>query len=364
VGVHVETAIVFVAPVVLAAMVAEARIGRRQGIEVYRWPSVVSDLSCMVASLVGKSVVGVSAAGCYAFVERHLGILDLDARSPAVWVSGFLLMDLMLWCRHWACHRVGLFWALHAVHHQSPDLNIGTANRIPWLQDLQVMPFVFVSAIVGFPAPVFATHLALATAWALWTHTRVVGRLGWLEAVIITPSHHRVHHACNGPYLDRNYGAVLVVWDRLFGTFEPETIEPVYGSPHSTDELCAFRANARPFVELFARARRAPTWLGAFETLWRPPSWDPVSRREELPQLAAAIVEGKAPQGVPYLKLAVLVSCAALALVPLFSNEVPVVGKLAIGAIAFAALGGLSSAASSWRSAADAGHEELLVGSK
>lgn len=169
-------------------------------------------------------------------------------------------------------HRVGLWWAIHAVHHQSPHLNLLVALRIGWLADLSSWVFYLPLALLGARFEEVVLVRGLLALYQFPLHTQWIGRLGVLEAVLVTPSHHRVHHGSDAAYVDRNYGGLLIVWDRLFGTFAREAAPPRYGLGEPPPSLAA--ANVVEWVRL-GRRLRAARWRDRLLLPFRPPAWEP-----------------------------------------------------------------------------------------
>jgi sterol desaturase/sphingolipid hydroxylase (fatty acid hydroxylase superfamily) len=200
------------------------------------------------------------------------------------WPLAFVLDDLAYYVFHRSAHRVRWFWASHVIHHSSQHYNLSTALRQTWTGFLS-LAFVFRLPLflIGFPPALVFFCAALNLVYQFWIHTEAVGRMpAWFEAVMNTPSHHRVHHATNARYLDRNYAGVFIVWDRLFGTFEPETdAEPCrYGIVH---QLGSFNVVRAAFHEWLAIARdivRAPSWSARWGYIAGPPGWSPDGSRE------------------------------------------------------------------------------------
>lgn len=154
--------------------------------------------------------------------------LRVDTQAWQAWVLLFVLDDLCYYAFHRVHHEVRLFWASHVVHHSSGRYNLSTAVRQTWTP-MTGLPFWLVLPLLGFAPWMVLTQQSISLIYQFWIHTERVGRLGPLEWVLNTPSHHRVHHGSNAGYLDVNYGGILIVWDRLFGTFRPEVERPVYG---------------------------------------------------------------------------------------------------------------------------------------
>src|SRR4051812_7775689 len=145
------------------------------------------------------------------------------------WLVAIAGVDFLYYWWHRLSHRVNLLWAAHVVHHQSEDYNLAVALRQSVTTSATLFPFYALLAFAGVPPLQLAVSTSLSTLYQFWIHTELVPRVPWLERLLNSPSAHRVHHAINVRYLDKNHAATLMVWDRLFGTFEPETEAPVYG---------------------------------------------------------------------------------------------------------------------------------------
>jgi alkylglycerol monooxygenase len=156
--------------------------------------------------------------------------LSFDASNPLAWVAITLLVDLAFYWSHRAMHRMNLLWTVHAVHHQSEHLNLLVALRIGWFSVFASWLFYLPLALLGVTLEMTLVARAISSAYQFWLHTQLIGTLGPLEYIFVTPSHHRVHHATNATYLDKNYGGMFIVWDRMFGTFAREREAPVYGT--------------------------------------------------------------------------------------------------------------------------------------
>jgi alkylglycerol monooxygenase len=241
----------------------------------YRLADSISSLSCGV----GQQVTGVFVHLAfplvpYVFLHTHYRVATLSP-SPLTWLLLVLGVDLGYWTYHWASHRVGFLWAMHAVHHQSEEYNLSTALRQSWLTAVVSWVFYTPMALLGFPPAMFVTVYTLDIVYQFWIHTRAVRTLGPLEWLFNTPSHHRVHHGIDPRYIDKNYAGIFIIWDRLFRTFEREDGEPVYGIVKPLASWNPFWANFGPWVELWQRSR-ASRRLGDKLYAWvAPPAWRP-----------------------------------------------------------------------------------------
>jgi sterol desaturase/sphingolipid hydroxylase (fatty acid hydroxylase superfamily) len=248
-------------PLFFVAIGTELVVGRMGWGRVrYHFPTAIADLACGITQ---------QASTFFLAPVLVLPFAAIDAAVP--WeLSGlgghllaFLGVDAMYYAWHRFTHECRLGWLTHVVHHQSEDYNLAVALRQTLTSAISSVPFYLPLAALGVPTEIFLLHTALNTLYQFWIHTEAIGKLGPLEWVLNTPSHHRVHHGVNPEYLDKNYAGVLIIWDRLFGTFEPEVATPVYGTVVPSRTTNPLRANVEPFVALARQCRSAPTWSDA-----------------------------------------------------------------------------------------------------
>lgn len=217
-------------PFFLLAIGLEYLYGRAIGRDTYRLNDSINSLSLGVLStstkLLGLGVGG----GVFALAQQHAP-LALDPHSPWTWLAALLLYDFCYYWFHRISHERTLFWASHVVHHQSEEFNLTTALRQTSTGFLFGWVFYIPCFLAGIPTEVFVTVGSAHLIYQFWIHSRHIPKLGPLEWVLVTASNHRVHHAQNPAYVDRNYGGLLIIWDRLFGTFAEEREEEpcVYG---------------------------------------------------------------------------------------------------------------------------------------
>ncbi|PTL77591.1 sterol desaturase family protein [Vitiosangium sp. GDMCC 1.1324] len=261
-------------PLFFLLMGVEWLCGRLQGRRVFRGPDVFANLALGAAQTVFGTVAVGLLAGAYVTLYQYR-LLDISTSSALAWVVLMLGVDFCYYWFHRASHRMNLTWAAHAPHHQSEDYNLAVALRQGPVQPLFSRVFYLPLAFLGFPPAMFATAAALNTLYQFWVHTELIGRLGPLEWVLVTPSHHRVHHACNGRYLDKNHGGILIIWDRLFGTFEPEAERVTYGTVKPVRTFNPLSAALAPFRELAALSWKTPRLWNKLELWFRPPEWYP-----------------------------------------------------------------------------------------
>ncbi len=261
-------------PVFLLAMGLELLVARGQRRRVYRLQDALADLGCGVAQQVAGVFIGATLLAVYERLFLRAALIHFPDGSAWPWLVAFVWVDVAYYWWHRASHRVSFLWAVHAVHHQSEDYNLAVALRQAILSTITSFPFYLPMVLMGVPTLVFATMLALSTLYQFWIHTELVRRLGPLERWLNTPSAHRVHHAVNPRYLDRNFAAVLIVWDRVFGTYAPEREPPVYGVTKPLRSFNPMWAQLQPWSELVDRSRRLHG-LDRLRVWWRSPDWSP-----------------------------------------------------------------------------------------
>ncbi len=195
------------------------------------------------------------------------------------WIVLFVAYDLCYYFAHRAGHEINLFWAAHSIHHQSEEYNLTTALRQTSSGGFNVIFYVPLY-MWGVPIEAIATVGALNLIYQYWVHTRHINTLGWMEWVFVTPSNHRVHHGQNPEYIDKNHGGVFIIWDRLFGTFQPELpgVETIYGVRRSLNNFSPFAANIQVWWSLLLDAIRAKRWRDKLTIWFKPTGWRPADQ--------------------------------------------------------------------------------------
>ncbi len=260
-------------PFFFVLMVAEWAYARRTGKNLYRMNDTIAALTCgMGDQLLGLLTAGITLAAYQGVLERW-AVMEWSVSDLSTWAAGMVLVDLFYYAYHRFSHRVNLGWATHVVHHQSEDYNLAVALRQSWFSKAYSWVFYIPLALLGLPAVVWLTCYALNLVYQFWIHTQAIGRLGPLEWVLNTPSHHRVHHGTNPKYIDKNYAGILIVWDRLFGTFQEEDEAVVFGVIKPIRSWNAIVANVMPFVTLAQTSARQPDLLSKVRVWVAPPGW-------------------------------------------------------------------------------------------
>jgi len=296
--------IVLATPVFFLLIAIEAFVGWRRGRVTYAWSDTLNSIGLGMMSQVVGVFTKLFTLGIYQWVYAHAALLPLGARSPGVWLGALLAYDFLYYWLHRAGHTVALFWAAHVVHHQSEEYNLSTALRQTGSGWLAGWLFYLPLALLGVPPLVFAVVALVDLLYQFWVHTRQIGRLGWFDRWFCAPSNHRVHHAVDDIYLDRNYGGILIVWDRLFGSFQPELDgHPChYGTRSPLRSWNPVWANLEVYAALWHDCRHAARWGDKLRVWFKPPGWRPadVARRFPKPRF----VPGASPRYAPALTTA------------------------------------------------------------
>ena len=294
-------------PAFIILIVAEMIYARMTGRAEYEPRDTAASLIMGLGNTVSGVVLGGIAVAWFVFIERF-AVFDI---GWALWAFAlcFVLDDFVYYWSHRFAHTVRWWWADHVIHHSSQHYNLSTALRQPWLSPLSLKFIIFGSwlVLIGFPPAMVAFVGALNLVYQFWIHTEAVGKM-WapIEAVFNTPSHHRVHHATNPRYLDRNYAGVFIVWDRMFGTFEPERAdEPCrYGIVRNLGTYNPLKICLHEWVGIIKDVRSAKTFGEALGYWFGPPGWSPDGSRDSSKTLKARwraqreaeLGEGEAPR--------------------------------------------------------------------
>ncbi len=219
----------------------------------------------------------------YVFVEQHFAIFE-PGNSWLIWVVAFVLHDFFYYWNHRLGHEMNILWASHVVHHSSEEYNLTTAIRQTGTGFLSVF-FYLPMAILGIDPVIAFSVGALNLVYQFWVHTQHVGKLGWYEWFFVTPSNHRAHHAQNDIYIDKNYGGVFIVWDRLFGTYQEELdSEPViFGITGAVKSWNPLWINAQVYAQLAHDAWHTENWWHKLTIWFRRTGWRPADVAERYP---------------------------------------------------------------------------------
>lgn len=242
-------------PLFAAMIAAEAWWARRHGSAEYAdnrdtWGNILLGFG----SIAWGVLFGLATIYIYLFFYE-IAPYKFPADAWWTWVALFFVDDLVYYIFHRVSHESRLFWNFHVVHHSSEHYNLSVAVRQSWFSGILHWMFYAPIMLLGFAPWMFVLMHGFNLIYQFWIHTKFISKLGWLEYVLNTPSHHRVHHGVNEAYLDKNYGGVLIIWDRLFGSFAPETEEPRYGIIKPLKSYNALWINLHAWVEMLDALR-------------------------------------------------------------------------------------------------------------
>lgn len=245
--------------------------------KIYRTNDAISNISCGISSQVTNAIWGVLSIAMYQYIYEYWSITTI----PDTWWSYvllFLLVDLMYYWFHRASHEINFLWNVaHVVHHQSEDYNLSVALRQASLGGVFAMVFYLPLALIGFNTYAFLAVKGINLIYQFWIHTEAINKLPrWFEYVFNTPSHHRVHHGRNPKYIDRNHAGTLMIWDRMFGTFQAEEEKPTYGVTKPTNTWNPVWANILPIVDMTKQVKATPGFWNKLKVLFYKPGWQPV----------------------------------------------------------------------------------------
>ena len=272
-------------PLFLLLVLFEKWYGWRKGFDTVRTLDMISSLSSGVTNST-KDVLGLSVAIIsYSWLVEHLTVYQVQS-SWMLYIIAFLALDFAGYWVHRLAHTVNFFWNNHIVHHSSEEFNLACALRQSISVYFRIYAFLLIpAAIFGVPQQVIAVVAPLHLFAQFWYHTRHINKMGWLEYVIVTPAHHRVHHAINPEYLDKNYGQIFIFWDRMFGTFQEERadIPAVYGVTRPVRTWNPIKIN---FMHLWLLAKDAwhtQSWKDKLRVWLMPLGWRPADVIEKYP---------------------------------------------------------------------------------
>ncbi|WP_044873161.1 sterol desaturase family protein [Pseudomonas sp. LFM046] len=258
---------------------------RWRGMSNYRTADALNSLSAGVLSTTSGLLTKAVGVLTYTFAWQHLALFELVASDLWVWLLAFVFYDVCYYWNHRLGHERNVLWAAHSVHHQSEEYNLSTALRQTSTGFIFGWIFYLPMAAAGVPPLVFLSVGAMNLLYQFWVHTRHVPKLGWLEWIFITPSNHRVHHAQNSVYMDRNYGGVFILWDRLFGSFQEELDEEpvIFGVTTPLASWNPLWANLQFYVQLWRDAVRAESWWDKLRIWFMRTGWRPADVAERFP---------------------------------------------------------------------------------
>ena len=260
-------------PIIYVMIALEAIFSTLANKSFYR----LDDTLCTAGLLIGNILIGSAAKGLSFAIHIFLyqfRIIDLASLIPLwlMWVLAFVLIDLVFYIYHRLSHRVRFLWAIHMSHHSSEEMNFAVSLRQAWFAPLSKLPFFAVLPLLGMDPTIAVIAGVISTLWGVVGHTQIVDKLGPLEIVFNTPSHHRVHHGANKEYIDKNYGNLFIIWDKMFGTFEPEKAQVKYGLVNNVNTFNPVKITFMGWSAILKDIRKAKTVKEALSLTFGPPN--------------------------------------------------------------------------------------------
>lgn len=279
------TALLYAIPFFIFLLVVEIAYGQWVKNQRHKLMDTVSSISSGLTNIVKDSLgLGVILVS-YPYLLEHMAIIQIKA-TWLVWLVAFIVIDFAGYWNHRLSHRVNIFWNQHVIHHSSEEFNLACALRQSISNLIGYFPLLlFPAAVVGVPYEVIAILGPIHLFGQFWYHTQHIGKMGWLEYIIVTPSQHRVHHAINPQYIDKNLGQILCIWDRWFGTFQEELPEvpPQYGVLKPAATWNPILINFQHFWRLLQDAWRTRNFWDKLCIWFMPTGWRPADVKEKYP---------------------------------------------------------------------------------
>ena len=260
------------APIVLAMIFFEILVSNFQNQNFYKR----SDTLCTIGLLLGNIIVAFAIKGTVLAFHIYLyqfRAFDFVNQIPiwALWIITFISIDLVFYIYHRMSHRIRFLWAIHLSHHSSEEMNFAVSFRQAWFGPISKIPFFMVLPLLGFDPTIVAVAGVISTLWGIVGHTQVISKLGPLEWIFNTPSHHRVHHGSNRQYIDKNYGNLLIIWDRMFGTFEPEEEKVKFGLVNNVNTFNPVKVTFMAWMSMVNDLKQKKSFIEIIKVIFGPP---------------------------------------------------------------------------------------------
>lgn len=262
-------------PIVVSMIIIETVYSKVHDLSVYK----LNDTMAGLGLLLGNILVNLATKGSilffyfYLYDFRIFTINDIFS-SAAVWVLTFVAIDFVFYWYHRFSHRVRFMWAVHMNHHSSEEMNFTVALRQAWFGPITKVPFFFVLPLIGFDPLITALAGAAATLWGVTGHTQIIKTLGPLEYIFVTPSSHRVHHGSNPEYIDKNYGNMFIVWDRIFGTFAKEKNKVIFGITENVKTFNPIKITFMNWLKMYQDFKNSNSLSDKAHSFFGPPEWN------------------------------------------------------------------------------------------
>jgi sterol desaturase/sphingolipid hydroxylase (fatty acid hydroxylase superfamily) len=264
--------VTYAIPIFIIAILVELFIDTKEKLQLYHkreaWASIAMGAGSVVINLFTKFMY----FAFFSYIYENWAFWQLGF-VWWVWLIAFFADDFSFYWHHRLSHEIRILWAAHSNHHSSQDYNLAVALRQSWTEGIYKFLFYAWMPLVGIHPIIIFTLVSISLIYQFFLHTQVVKKLGFLEWFMNTPSHHRVHHGTNLQYLDRNHAGILIIWDRLFGTFEPEKEKVIYGLTKNIETSNPIRIATAEFESIAKDLQKASKWSDKIKYLLKPPGW-------------------------------------------------------------------------------------------
>jgi sterol desaturase/sphingolipid hydroxylase (fatty acid hydroxylase superfamily) len=279
------TSLLFAIPIFIILIGLESFVAYRRGIQVNHAADMISSLSSGLTNATRDGIQFGVVLISYTWLVNHITIYKVENLWLAV-VIAFVVEDFAGYWIHRMSHRVNILWNRHVIHHSSEEYNLSCALRQSISDNIKIFSILLIpAAVMGIPPALFAIISPVHLFLQFWYHTRLIDKMGMLENILVTPSHHRVHHAINPEYLDKNYSQIFIIWDKLFGTFHPEekSNPPVYGILRPAKTWNPILINFKHLWQLTKDAYHANSYWDKVRIWFMPTGWRPLDVAENFP---------------------------------------------------------------------------------
>lgn len=281
---HVEY-LKFAIPTFFLLIFIEALYSHYKNLELY---NLRNSLSCLACGIFTTSIEVFSKAAfaiSYIWVSEHFSITQLSDQHWLTWIAALLCFDFIWYWAHRYSHEINILWAGHVPHHHSEEFNLSTGLRQGALQDIMFWPLYIIMAILGFSVEMFFSHLLINKFYGFWLHTQAINKIPFIEGILSTPSAHRVHHGMNDECIDKNYGGIFMIFDRIFGTYQEETSPVIFGVRKRYQDYNPVTAHYEWLQVIWQDAMLTNNSWDKIRIWFKPTGWRPKDVEQQYPRI-------------------------------------------------------------------------------
>ncbi len=327
--------LLYAIPTFFILIFIEALYSHLKDLKLYNLRNSLSGLACGLFTTSTEVFSKAAFAMAYIWISEHFAISQLPDSHWATWIAALIIFDFIWYWAHRYSHEINLLWAGHVPHHHSEEFNLSTGLRQGALQDLMFWPLYITMAFIGFSVEMFFAHLLINKFYGFWLHTKAINKIPLIEGILSTPSAHRVHHGMNDEYLDKNYGGIFMIFDRMFGTYQKEVNPVIFGVRKRYSNYNPVSAHFEWLHAMWQDAVLAANTWDKFKIWFKPTGWRPADVALKYPRVkfsASHYQKLDCPrQPYPIMPMLTLFSIIAAAnLILLFSPELTMMAKAAL----------------------------------